>query len=72
MHRILTGTDFIEMPVMDKTSVKDAVDFVRKRYPDFVLDEGTVIITVNHEKATRNTVLKNNDTVELLPFIGGG
>ncbi len=72
MHRIVTGTDYIEMPIAEKTSVNDAIVFVRKRYPDLVLDDGTLIITVNHEKATRDTVLRNNDTVELLPFIGGG
>jgi molybdopterin converting factor small subunit len=31
-----------------------------------------VLITINHEMASPDTVLRANDTVSFLPHIGGG
>lgn len=72
MQKNITKTNSIEMPISEKTSVSDALEYVRGKYPDLHLDEGMVIITVNHEIASPDRLLKNNDTVSFLPFISGG
>ncbi len=72
MQRALTKTNSLDMPISTETRVNDALEYVRQRYPELHLDEGLSLITVNHEIAPLDRVLKANDTVSFLPFIGGG
>jgi molybdopterin converting factor small subunit len=72
MQRLLTKTDSIDMPITDKTEVNEALEYVRQRYPDLPLKEGMVLITVNHEVATLDRILRDKDTISFLPLIAGG
>ena len=72
MQRVITKTNSIDMPISQETRVNDVLEYVRRRYPELHLDEGMSLITVNHEIASLDRVLKANDTVSFLPFIGGG
>lgn len=72
MQRAVTGTDSIEMPITTKSRVDDALEHVRKKYPQLELDEGMVLVTVNQEIAPRDRILKADDTISFLPFISGG
>ena len=72
MQRVVTKTNSIDMPITEKTRVNDALEYVRHQYPALHLDEGMVLITVNHEIASLDRILKANDTVSFLPFISGG
>jgi len=72
MQRVVTKTNSIDMPITEKTRVNDALEYVRQNYPELHLDEGMVLITVNHEIASPDRILKANDTVSFLPFISGG
>jgi len=33
MHGVIADTDRIQMPITDKTTVDDAIDYVIKKYP---------------------------------------
>ena len=68
----ITKTDSIHMPITEKTCVTDALEYVRQRYPDLPLDEKMVLITVNQEMASLETLLRENDIVLFIPHIGGG
>jgi molybdopterin converting factor small subunit len=72
MQRIITNTDSLNMPITEKTRVNDALEYVRQRYPELPLEEGMVLITVNHEVATADRILRDKDTVSFLPLIAGG
>ena len=72
MQRVVTKTNSIDMPITEKTRVNDVLEYVRQKYPALHLDEGMVIITVNHQIASLDRILKTNDTVSFLPFISGG
>jgi molybdopterin converting factor small subunit len=72
MQRTLTGADSIEMPINKKSSVDDALEYVRDKYPQLELDEGMVLVTVNQKIAPRDQVLKADDAISFLPFISGG
>lgn len=71
-QRIITKTDSIHMPITEKSCVVDALEYVRQRYPDLPLDKKTVLATVNQEKASFETLLRENDIVLFIPHIGGG
>ena len=72
MQRVVTKTHGIDMPITEKTRVNDALEYVRCQYPDLRLDERMILITVNHEIASLDRILRANDTVLFLPFISGG
>ena len=72
MQRAVTKTDSIDMPITEKARVADALEYVRHRYPELPLDQETVLITINQEQASLDTLLKPNDIVSFLPSIGGG
>ena len=72
MQRAITKTNSLDMPISAETRVNDALEYVRQRYPELHLDDGMSLITVNHEIASLDRMLKANDTVSFLPFIGGG
>ena len=72
MHRIVTKTNGIAMPITEKTRVKDALEYVKHQFPDLNLDIETTLVTVNHNKAFLDRILRANDVVSFLPFIGGG
>lgn len=64
--------DKVSMPITEKTVVRDVLEYLRKLFPDLPLDENLVLTTVNHELVSLDKPLKSNDTVSILPHIGGG
>jgi molybdopterin converting factor small subunit len=72
MHRVVTNTGSLEMPINGSNTVLDALEYVRQRYPELNLEQGMVLPTVNHQVATLDRVLQDKDTVEFLPLIAGG
>lgn len=72
MQRMITKIAGIEMPARENTSVADALEYVRGQYPDLPLDEKMILIIVNQEMASLETILRANDTISFLPSIGGG
>jgi molybdopterin converting factor small subunit len=71
-QRALTKTDGVDMPITDTARVTDALEYLRSRYPELPLDLDAVLITVNNEQVSLDTVLKPDDIVSFLPSIGGG
>ena len=71
-QRVITKTDSIDMPISAETTVNDALEYVRRHYPDLRLDEGMILITVNKRMASLDRVLSANDMISFLPFISGG
>lgn len=72
MQRTITKTSGVDMPINTETRVIDALEYVKRQYPDLPLDEKTILMIVNHEMASPDTILVANDTVSFLPAIGGG
>ena len=72
MHGVIADTDRIQMPIADKTTVADAIEYVIKKYPGITIDKKSILTAVNHEIVASIKILQANDTVSLLPHIGGG
>ena len=72
MHGVIADADRIQMPITDKTTVNDAIDYITKKYPGINIDKESILIAVNHEIVPPIKVLQANDTVSLFPPIGGG
>jgi len=72
MQRVITNTDSIDMPINGNTRVNDALQYVRQQYPALPLEEGMILITINHEVAPLDRILRDKDTISFLPLIAGG
>jgi molybdopterin converting factor small subunit len=72
MHGVIADTDRIQMPITGKTTVNDAIDYIKKKYPGMIIHQESILIAVNHQVVPSVTALRANDTVSLLPHIGGG
>jgi molybdopterin converting factor small subunit len=72
IHREITGQDRIELPLGEKTLVRDALEYLRRKYPAITLEEHSVLVTVNQEVAPLDAPLNPSDTICILPHIGGG
>ena len=71
-QRVVAGTAGLDMPIAGETRVHDVIEFVRSRFPGLHLDDGMTLVTVNHETAPPDRILRANDTVSFLPHISGG
>ena len=71
-QRAVTRTRSIDMPIDGESRVTDALDYVRRRFPELSLDHGRFLATVNSEVVPADRALKARDTVSFLPHIGGG
>jgi molybdopterin converting factor small subunit len=72
IQRTIAGIDSISMPLGEKDLAKDVLCFLREKFPEMDLDEKKLHIVVNHEVVSPERVLKANETVCLIPHIGGG
>jgi molybdopterin converting factor small subunit len=72
MHREITGLDRVELPLGEKTLVRDVLEYLRRKYAAISLEEPSILITVNHEVTSLDWPLKAGDTICILPHIGGG
>lgn len=72
MQRVIANTDSIDMPINGNTRVNDALQYIRQQYPALPLEEGMILITINHEVAPLDRILRDKDTISFLPLIAGG
>jgi molybdopterin converting factor small subunit len=71
-QRALAGADSIKMAITKKSRVSDALEYVIDKYPRLDLDKDTALVVVNQQLASRDQLLKDNDTISFVPFISGG
>lgn len=72
IQRDIARVDSIQMPITGKTTVHDALEYVRDKYPALTLDKGSIFVTVNHEVAPLERRLRAEDIICIIPYIGGG
>jgi molybdopterin converting factor small subunit len=72
MQQVIAGAKVVEMPVTGYSTVRDALEFIKKNYPQLHLESGAMFFLVNHEVATLDKALGASDTIEFIPAIGGG
>lgn len=66
------GKEELELDIKEKTDVKELLEILRKSEPALGNLTETVIVSVNREYATYDTILKDKDEVAFLPPVSGG
>ncbi len=72
IQRVIAGIDSIKMPIGERTIAKEVLRFLSANFPEMELDDKKLQLAVNDELVYPERVLKANDTVCLIPHIGGG
>jgi len=71
-QKSIAGTNTVEFPVSDTSSVTDALNHVSALYPALFLNPNNLVMTVNGTVSSGGKVLHAGDVVSFLPVIGGG
>ena len=72
IQRNITKTDRLDMPISENTTVRDAIQFIRDKYPALTLDANSILVAINNELVSLDRLLESEDTINILPHIGGG
>ena len=72
LHRRMTKTDRIRVPILRHSRVDDILSYLKQCYPDLPLGEDTILVTVNNRVSSADRVLEAGDRIALMPHIGGG
>ena len=72
MQRVRTGRDSIQMALNGRTTARQALDYLKTTYPELILNEDTILVTVNHAVVPLDRVLESGDRLCFVPPIGGG
>ncbi len=71
-YREILGKDEVEVDVGEDTDITGLLEVLKKVHPEIKALSETLIVSVNKEYATYDTILKNKDEVAILPPVSGG
>lgn len=71
-YREAVGKEEIEADIEENTDVNGLLEVLKKKHPEIGTLSETLIVSVNKEYATYDTILRNGDEVALLPPVSGG
>jgi molybdopterin converting factor small subunit len=72
IQRNIIKADKIDIPLSGKTTVRDALEYMRHKYPALPLDTNSVLVAINNELVPLDRLLMSEDVINILPHIGGG
>ena len=70
--RNIAGTAQLRVDLDEGATVADLLDHLRKTIDSPALTDNSTSVMIDHKNAERETILKDEDEVLLLPIIGGG
>jgi len=71
-QRSLTKTREIQIPLTENGRVGDVFVYLMDYYPELLLSENDVVVTVNNKTSNMDQTLNPNDNIIFLPHVGGG
>ena len=72
LQRAQAQTDRIQIPLSRETRVADLLSYIKECYPNLPFPDDGILVAVNNKLSSKERVLKNEDDVTFLPFLGGG
>jgi len=71
ISRDIVGSKSIQIDFEGEVCVKDLMDKMKKNYPKFE-ELSSLLVAVNDEYASDDTVLSGNEEIALIPPVSGG
>ena len=72
IQRKITQQDKIFIDLERKACVSDLLQHIRNSYPGLSLNENSIMITVNNRVSSLDQNLNLNDSISIIPHLGGG
>jgi molybdopterin converting factor small subunit len=72
LQRAHAQTDEIQVTLSKATRVADLLAYLKECYPKLPFPDDGILVAVNNKLCSMERVLKSNDNVTFLPFLGGG
>lgn len=71
-QRTVTGTDRIDLILEEGALVAEVLAQVKASYPNLPYSGKSALVTLNGQVTPLDYVLRSEDDISFLPFIGGG
>jgi len=68
----LAGASSVQIELEEPSTVADLLKMIGIKYPNMELSLQSTLVSVNHEYADRELLLKSNNEVALFPPVSGG
>ena len=72
LQRAQARADKIRIPLSKDSRIADLLAHIKASYPELPFPENGLFVVVNNKISSMDRILKNNDNVTFLPFLGGG
>lgn len=72
IHRQSAQADYIRVPLSGAMQVSDLFLYIKHSHPELTVSKNTHLITINDQVSRLDMPLKADDTIALIPLIGGG
>ena len=72
LQRAKAQSDQIQIRFPKKTRVADVLAYIKKNHPELPFPEDAILVAVNNKVSSMERILKNEDNVTFLPYLGGG
>jgi sulfur carrier protein ThiS len=72
LQRAQAQTDRMQIPLSRGTRVVDLLSYIKECLPNLPFPDDGILVAVNNKLSSKERVLKNEDDVTFLPFLGGG
>jgi len=68
----IAGASSVQIELDESATVADLLKMISIQYPNMELSLKSILVSVNHEYAEREQLLKSNYEVALFPPVSGG
>jgi molybdopterin synthase catalytic subunit len=68
----LAGASSVQIELEEPSTVADLLKMIGIKYPNMELSLQSTLVSVNHEYAERELMLKSNNEIALFPPVSGG
>jgi molybdopterin synthase catalytic subunit len=68
----IAGASSVQIELDEPATVADLLKMISIQYPNMELSLKSILVSVNHEYAEREQLLKSNNEVALFPPVSGG
>ena len=72
IQRKIVRQDKIWIELGNEARISDLLQHIRSSYPGLSLNENSIMITVNNRVSSLNQNLNLNDSISIIPHLGGG
>ena len=72
IQRKIVQQDSVRLELGKEARVSDLLQHIRTCYPELTLNENSITVTINNRVSSLDQDLNINDSISIIPHLGGG